>query len=515
MAPVSQPLYQQDHSLQQQEQSLTLSTGALIYPYEPAMRSSFGSSYHASVQYNEDEYDPSATLSAAVIVTNPDTSIPHAVYVQHYIKDVLPRQYMLADTSISATMYELLRRSPSATLAACVLSALHMQHSQQQRVTQAVLPWLFQKLNARLPGPQDGGPPSEDHAMACLHMVSSYLFEGGRGDWNKYLSIALTYVRNMFANPSLQYIDPRDVLKRCSETTRFIIKTTIWFDVLASVTTQGVPCFMQTYRDLFDDARAHIDDDPNPELSMLPVMGCENKVVLAIAEISELADWKAMKERRGELSLVELVKRGKQILKKRLMDESPSSAPASLPTEYQHMETFGIGMRGLGLGGLPYANGIYPPRRQQPQQHTVGTAESEAEVNQRRKLTNDIFRASAKIYLHTVISGDFPACPDIVESVRETIDCLRRVPRDRFSVHRGVVRSVVFGICLSGCLTDNPNHKTFLTELLESQSGESVGNIAEVKKLMQEVWERRQNRQGPVNWREVMKEGSKGLLLLV
>ena len=156
---------------------------------------------------------------------------------------------------------------------------------------------------------------------------------------------------------------------------------------------------------------------------------------------------------------------------------------------------------------------MYP--QLQTQQYTVGTTESEAEVTQRRKLTNDIFRASAKIYLHTVISGDFPSCPEIVDSVRETIGCLQRVPRDRSSVRRGVVRSVVFGICLSGCLTDNPAHKAFLMELLESQSGESVGNIAEVKKLMQDVWERRVNSQDPVNWREVMKEGQKDLLLLV
>lgn len=502
MTTIGNQLYEQQQP--QQQDGLQLST-ALTYPsYEPAVRSSFSTLYHAQVQYNaEDEYESSTAMST-VLVTNPDTQVPQGIYVQHYLRDVLPRQYMLADSSISTTMYELLRRSPSAKLAVCILSALHMQHL-QHGTNQGIVPRLFKRLNDSLPGPQDG--PNEDHAMACLHIVSTYLFSGGRGDWNKYLRIALAYVKNMFENNTLEYVDPQDVLKKCSETTRFIIKTTIWFDVLASVTTQGVPCFMSTYRNLFEDA-ARIDDCPNPELSMLPVMGCENKIVLAIAEISELADWKALKQRRGELSMIELVKRGRAILKERLNDE----LPAPLPQEYQYMETFGNGMG----GGFAYPNGVYPQvQPHQAQQRTVGTTESEAEVNQRRKLTNDIFRASAKIYLHTVISGDYPACPEIVSAVRETIDCLQRVPRDRFSVHRGVVRSVVFGICLSGCLTDNPNHKTFLMELLDSQSGESVGNIAEVKKLMQAVWDRRQNKQDPVNWREVMKEGQKGLLLLV
>ena len=56
---------------------------------------------------------------------------------------------------------------------------------------------------------------------------------------------------------------------------------------------------------------------------------------------------------------------------------------------------------------------------------------AEAEVIQRRRLTNNIFRASAKIYLHTVLSGDFPACPEIKAAVGETVEALRDVPEER------------------------------------------------------------------------------------
>ena len=43
---------------------------------------------------------------------------------------------------------------------------------------------------------------------------------------------------------------------------------------------------------------------------MLPVMGCENAIVLALAEISHLAHWKASHLRRGCLSIPDLVHRG-------------------------------------------------------------------------------------------------------------------------------------------------------------------------------------------------------------
>ena len=65
------------------------------------------------------------------------------------------------------------------------------------------------------------------------------------------------------------------------------------FDVLASVTTQQVQRFLQIHRRIFNNA---FIGDPltrgaggeETATSMLPVMCCENKVVLALAETSNL-----------------------------------------------------------------------------------------------------------------------------------------------------------------------------------------------------------------------------------
>ena len=112
--------------------------------------------------------------------------------------------------------------------------------------------------------------------------------------------------------------------------------------------------------------------------------------------------------------------------------------------------------------------------------------------------------------------SDYPSCPEIIDSVTDVIECLKRIPRDRPLVSRSVLRSVVFGICIAGCLTDNHAQREFLRELLISQERESVGNIGEVRKLMEEVWKRREHSQGqPVNWRDVMRDSQRELLLLV
>ena len=335
---------------------------------------------------------------------------------------------------------------------------------------------------------------TEGDAMAGLHVVSTFLFSGGRGPWDLFLDIAVKFVSSVLNNP--KYYGPEDVLKHCSETTRFIIKTTMWFDVLASVTTQQVPRFLSVYRQLFGRSGAFIGEGVTaPEISMLPVMGCENHIVLAIAEISDLACWKENHTRRNALSVPQLVERGIEIERTYLSGDSPYATVSASDPGY-----------GLGLNAHAHPNGD-------------GSATTvDLEILQRRRLTNEIFRASARVYLHTVLSGENPLCPEIVLGVTDTIHALRQVPTDAPRIHRDVIRSVVFGICMCGCLTDDRGQRSFLLKMLQSQQGESVGNVAEVQALMEKVWERRDHNQHhgqPVNWRDVMRESTKELLLLV
>jgi len=116
---------------------------------------------------------------------------------------------------------------------------------------------------------------------------------------------------------------------------------------------------------------------------------------------------------------------------------------------------------------------------------------------------SEVFRASAYVYLHSVISGDFPGCPEIIEAVDNTVTCLRNAgdgPTDQ-----AVVRSVVFSICICSCLTEDPNHQAyFLRRLHDLQQGLSIGNSWLMSYLIQEIW-KRQPREA-IDWRRVMRE---------
>jgi hypothetical protein len=360
------------------------------------------------------------------------------------------------------------------------------------------------------------GGYTEGEAMAGLFVVSAFLFRGGRGAWQEFLSVAADWVWNVLHAGG----DPAEIIMRCSDSQQFIIKTTFWFDILASTTRLQTPRFLDTYRELWSSRRgAYIEVTSGPSrrqqqqhgpLSMLSVMGCENSTALAIAEISALACWKEAHARQGTLSVPELVDRGRTIESECLTHPSPIPAHPSAS-----------GLAGGGDGG---------PR---PGVNDGAHYTADKELAEKRRLTADIFRATARVYLHSVLSGEYPGCPEIREGVQDTIECLRRVPAgghgpqqeqqegQQSNVSRSVLRSVVFGICLCGCLTDDYTERQFLLRRLDEEQAEGVGNCAEARAVMEQVWSRRvaasANGTGgsSLSWRDAMQQfGGESLLLV-
>lgn len=445
---------------------------------------------------------------------------------------------------------------------------------------------------------KEAGSLREGDALASLMSVSSFLFAGGRGGWEWFLGVACEYVDGLlrggvnsnngttsvggetFGPFVLQYnglsypltmpfdlsnspTSPTasarpcyaEILRRSSDTVRFVVRATMWFEVLASVTEVRRPRFMDVYRELFGSARFSVVDDLNtstsaggssstnsnnnghesssgsetstPEtedttaggLSMLSIMGCDNRTFLAIAEISEFAAWKEDELRKGRLSVPELVMRGKQL-----------------------EEQFFGGEKGRASRG--------EDKEEEATTSGSGGGDTSTTPKLRRAYTARIFRAAAKLYLQTVISDDQPMCSEIEEGVQEVIRALKRVPSlrtppppyssssnsnsnssgsnsesesRRHAEAGSIIRSVVFPICIAGSMTDIKEEQEYLSALLESQS--EAGNCAEVLKAMNTVWTRRRDARRKsrgresgrapevVGWRDVVQQN--GILLLV
>lgn len=174
-----------------------------------------------------DESDQRPSIMAVV----PDRQFE---LVRHYMVNVMKIQYMQADQSIGPFIYELIERSTSARDAVCLLSSLH-RHCVRDNYAVPVsggstaimssandTDTFYYRLKSSLL--RKSGSYDEGEAMAGLHVVSSFLFSGGRGDWDAYLNVAIKYVQSVFEGQ--RYFGAEDALRNCPETTRFIIKTT-------------------------------------------------------------------------------------------------------------------------------------------------------------------------------------------------------------------------------------------------------------------------------------------------
>ncbi|KAG2110229.1 fungal-specific transcription factor domain-containing protein [Suillus discolor] len=415
--------------------------------------SDFSAMYQASFP---DEDDNNVVIPSGYLLPQPINTIQYNWFnlnmqqnasLQHYMQHVLRIQYLHADGSIDKLIWNLIHSSDSAREAACLLADLH------RKSTQGAIGFTAptdHDVYARIQS-APVIPVTEGDALASLCMVSYFLFSGGQGEWQAFLDSACEFSIKFLQR---KHHAPDWALSMCTDSMRFIIKTSMWFDVLASATLIRRPKFLDVLRSLYDPATAV--DDGRPELSMMGVMGCENRIVLALAEIADLACWKDECRRAGRLSVPELVRRGQNI-----------EAILKTTNDPDYMQGF------------------------------------KSEKLRRRRLTSDVFRASALVYLHSVISGDHPQCPEIMSNIAETVNCLRRA--EDVSTARHVVRSVVFSICICGCLTDVLQYREYFLRRLQEQQTETVGNCARVAELMRKVWRSRE-RGEPVDWRVVMQQ---------
>lgn len=161
---------------------------------------------------------------------------------------------------------------------------------------------------------------------------------------------------------------------------------------------------------------------------MEQIMGCNEKVLLAIAETAALSQWKT--EHQGRLNILELARRASKI------EES------------------------LRFFGPVYNGARFEESGDDAQsRHTI-------------RLVSNVFRAAARLYFHTVVSGCNPGVPEIKQAVEETVAAFR-------SLQAGAVdRSLAFPTALAGCLTDDQGHRTYLEQRVRGlgKQGEAVGN---------------------------------------
>lgn len=447
----------------------------VFYLIAPARRSGFskGGLYEMRFEglytIDDDPLEESDSLKTPILYT-PQDLIPFEFIhqsIRNYVNDVVNIQYLLGDKNLLPTMiWNAVETHPDSQEAVKLLSRAYYGRKANPAVpvladyeTKSSVDALRTSLTIR----REKCRFSADDAMAALHLISLYLFDGGGGEWHKFLELAVLYVKSILHDTrfhssysaALEAANPKD---------EFVVKTTIWFDVLASITTQEPPLLLEYIRELFKPNLSWVGRPPS--YTMMSPMGCQNTVVWALAETSYLSYWKRTHETNGILSLPTLLRKVAYI------------------DEY------------LEEGPLP----------ERPQQNDDDWA---------RYLTSEIFRTSTRLFLRTVESGDQPQVPEIKDAVDRVFRAINILPKNFATTQQSaIVRSTVFGIFICGALTDDPVQRRCLTLNLEQNVGteSGVGNCGMAATLLRRLWENRSRSNQPVRWRDILKD-SKVLLV--
>ncbi|KAJ3810977.1 fungal-specific transcription factor domain-containing protein [Lentinula aff. lateritia] len=406
-------------------------------------------------------------------------------HVMYYFENVRSAHFLFAGNTTTNVVYSLIVQEPrgAVTNAVCALASLHFTRKRVAEGLEAPDPnpdhstakyfydeSYFQLANAQ----QIRGQYNESDVIAALHLVYFSQMSGGSMDWMPVLSIALDWL-SQIGLPDEE--DPRSVLNTMSFSAQIAVKGTMWIDIFASLTSMRPPKYFMLYQRLLSHSAWSTDVNPShPQaLPMETLTGCPDDALLAIAEISALAHWKSMERIKGTLNYRELIHRG-DIVEQRLRQRPDT--PVFEKDAPLH------------------------PNLLQPSITDVIFPNQEV-----RKLLASIFRATALLYLHTVLHDSNPGVSDISVSVDGVVQLIHQLQPSN------VDRVIVFPICLAACMTDDLIHRDFLKGRLQAQD-ESIGNLMKARLLMEAVWQKRDVSGGTVDWRETMRDRALNLLLL-
>ncbi|TEB27065.1 hypothetical protein FA13DRAFT_974199 [Coprinellus micaceus] len=389
--------------------------------------------------------------------------------VMHYFNVTSKLQFVFCGSQLSEITYNTIMQEPRGAVSYAIY-ALADLHLTQMRISQGLeapqsgqastAHYMYQEALFKLKSNRDNGNGwSESDAIAALHLVSYSHLSGGSADWQEPFDILCAWL--LQSNLSLAAENSRTILQSMPVASQLLVKLIMWLDIFSSLSFMRPPKFLNLWKSLLDDRNGALSS-----LDMASLTGCSDDTLLAVAEISALAQWKATQVRNNTLSYPELIKRGMKI--------------------QESILKYKAGEIDRDFGTLD------------------GLQEGEAPSTIHRDACVSMFRESASLYLHTILSN---STPEISSSVDEIVRKLGKLQPSNLD------RALVFPICLAGCMTNDSNKRDYLKGRLQGLN-ETYGNLLQTRLLMEALWQRRDVSGESVDIREIMRDQQLMVLLL-
>jgi hypothetical protein len=265
----------------------------------------------------------------------------------------------------------------------------------------------------------------------------------------------------------------------------FLIGAIIWFESLSCASTGRVPRLLQDYPNLLLSS----------DIDMTNIAGFQSWIVFVIGEIGALRAWKTEEEYSNRLSIWKLYERGSAIRQRldKHIETLRSEISDSIP---------------VTNGALGDATAVY-----------LVMANPSLYAQAVRRVVTLVFAHAAQVYLHTTISGPHPTLEEVTTSVTATMNALNDLRAISDSQN---LRSLVWPICIAGCMANDATTQSFFRDLLEGLGEEArvFGNSGSVLRIMEKCWEHRRSQDlsdssnGDCDWMKAMELTGQMILLV-
>lgn len=418
-------------------------------------------------------------------------------HVMYFFQHVRGMKTFFSSNTVASITYSLIMQDPQGpvTNAVCALASLHYTQMRIAQGLEAPDPNL-DRSNARyfqgesyfqLASAKQLRGYNESDAIAALHLICYAQLSGGTTDWQPVLTIACDWLTQTGLpkddNPKLTY-------RNMSPTAKLAVRATLLMEMVASMSISRAPRFMALFQRMTSKTSASgywagpQGGDADTGLGCDTLNGCPDDAVYGLAEVSALAQWKATEQARGSLSLRELMRRGDDI--ERRLRSHFSDAP-SLDDTAQDVQLAQL------MAQAPVVDATIPTF---PDDDT-------------RRMIANIFRESALLYLHTVLSGTHPGVHEIVSTVNRILQLLHQLPASMYD------RLLVFPIFLTGCLCSDGTQRVFLKMRLQAQDDTfGFGDMARIVAMMEQVWHERDVNMRAVDWQQVVRDSRLKVIFL-
>ncbi|KAK0229297.1 fungal-specific transcription factor domain-containing protein [Armillaria nabsnona] len=399
-------------------------------------------------------------------------------HITYFFEHVRKTKLPFSSNALTNLTYTMIVQEPrgAVTNAVCALSSLHLTHMLFAQGLKApehsTAQHFYDEATFQLAsGKQAKSRYAESDVLAALYLLCFSQMAGCTNDWRPILAIAIEFIAQT-GLPTGENL--KVVFANMSTSSQLIVKCTMWMDIFASFTLMEQPKYLALYKCLLDDQNGFWGRG----LHMEHLTGCPDEAMLALAEISGLAHWKTSEQAKGPLNFPELVWRGNDIEQRLRNRQREPSNFGETPLDPNLMQT-----AMSDAGAISYSDEVM-------------------------QLVGNVFRESALLYLHTIINDDNPAVPEIAASVNTIIQLLHELEPSEID------RTLVFPVCLAGCMTSNSSHRDLLKSRLQLQD-ESIGNLLQTRLMMEAVWQKRgESGSNACEWREILRERCPNLLLI-